>query len=216
MARVLIVGCGCLGTELGRTLADDGWAVRGTSRTSGGAARIERSGIEGVVADPDRVGTVLEHVGDVAVVAWALGAASGPSAHDVNGPRLERMLERLVDTPVRGFVLDEPPRSAAGKGTGRGGRRDVADSHARGRCGALGRQRVGRGDAGRRERADCREPVAGRYCSVLRGKSIAAGSFCSPSAHGAASSSTAGGWSSSSVKSLAPITSATMTAIAPP
>ena len=72
-------------------------------------ARIERSGIEGVVADPDRVGTVLEHVGDVAVVAWALGAASGPSAPDVNGPRLERMLERLVDTPVRGFVLDEPP-----------------------------------------------------------------------------------------------------------
>ncbi len=112
MARALIVGCGCLGTSLGRELAADGWAVRGTSRTSEGVARIEAAGIEGVIADPDRVGTVLEHVGDVAVVVWALGAAAGETAGDVNGPRLERVLERLVDTPVRGFVLD-PPRDDA-------------------------------------------------------------------------------------------------------
>jgi hypothetical protein len=109
VARALIVGCGCLGTEVGRTLADEGWAVRGTSRTAQGAQRIEDAGLEGVVCDPDRVGTMLEHVGDVAVVVWALGGAAGPSAQDVNGHRLERMLERLVDTPVRGFVLDAPP-----------------------------------------------------------------------------------------------------------
>lgn len=108
MARALIVGCGCLGTELGRALAAEGWAVRGTARTEEGAARIDAAEIDGVVADPDRVGTVLEHVGDVAVVVWALGAASGPSADDVNGPRLESMLGHLVDTPVRGFVLDPP------------------------------------------------------------------------------------------------------------
>ena len=108
MARALIVGCGCLGTELGRALLSDGWAVRGTSRTQEGAARIDAAEIEGAVADPDRVGTVLEHVADVAVVVWALGAASGPAAGDVNGPRLERILERLIDTPVRGFVLDPP------------------------------------------------------------------------------------------------------------
>jgi nucleoside-diphosphate-sugar epimerase len=112
VARALIVGCGCLGTALGRELADDGWAVRGTSRTPEGVARIEAEGLEGALADPDRVGTVLEHVGDVAVVVWALGRASGESAKDVNGPRLERMLERLVDTPVRGFVL-EPPTDGA-------------------------------------------------------------------------------------------------------
>jgi hypothetical protein len=109
VARALIVGCGCLGTDLGRGLAGDGWAVRGTSRSAEGAQRIDDAGLEGVVCDPDRVGTVLEHVGDVAVVVWALGTATGPSAPDVNGPRLERMLERLVDTPVRGFVLDAPP-----------------------------------------------------------------------------------------------------------
>lgn len=112
MARALIVGCGCLGTSLGRELAADGWAVRGTSRTSEGVARIEAAGIEGAIADPDRVGTVLEHVGDVAAVVWALGAAAGETAGEVNGPRLERVLERLVDTPVRGFVLD-PPRDDA-------------------------------------------------------------------------------------------------------
>ncbi|MEJ7875704.1 MAG: hypothetical protein WKF62_03515 [Solirubrobacterales bacterium] len=106
MARALIVGCGCLATKLGLGLAEAGWAVRGTSRTEVGAARIDSAGLEGAVADPDRVGTVLEHVGDVAVVVWALGEASGPSSSDVNGPRLERMLERLVDTPVRGFVFE--------------------------------------------------------------------------------------------------------------
>ena len=108
MARALIVGCGCHGTRLGRSLAADGWAVRGTSRTPRGSERIEDAGIEGAIADPDRVGTVLEHVGDVAVVVWALGEASGPTSIDVNAHRLESMLERLVDTPVRGFVLEGP------------------------------------------------------------------------------------------------------------
>src|SRR5687767_14808546 len=99
MARALIVGCGCHGTTLGRRLSEDGWAVRGTSRTKTGAERIIAAGLEGVVADPDRVGTVLEYVGDVAVVVWALGEATGPTTLEVNGPRLESMLERLVDTP---------------------------------------------------------------------------------------------------------------------
>jgi hypothetical protein len=51
---------------------------------------------------------VLDLVDDVAVVVWALGSAVG--SHDavaaVHGPRLERLLERLVDTPVRGFVYE--------------------------------------------------------------------------------------------------------------
>ena len=48
------------------------------------------------------------------MVVWALGsAAGGPRRSDVHGPRLERMLERLVDTPVRGFVY-EAARGTAG------------------------------------------------------------------------------------------------------
>ena len=108
MARALLVGCGCRGRELGRLLRADGWEVRGTSREPERAARIERAGLEGVVADPGRVATVLDHVADVAVVAWLLGSAAGDdeSLGAIHGARLERLLEQLVDTPVRGFLYE--------------------------------------------------------------------------------------------------------------
>jgi len=108
LARALIVGCGCRGRELGERLLAAGWAVRGTSRREEGLAAIEAAGIEAVLADPDRVGTLLEQVADVAVVFHLLGSASGdPEAlGEIHGPRLERLLERLVDTPVRGVVYE--------------------------------------------------------------------------------------------------------------
>ncbi len=108
MARALIVGCGCRGRALGASLAGDGWAVRGTSRTSAGVEAIAAAGIEGVEADPDRVATVLDHVHDVAVVCWLLASAGGEeeSVAALHGPRLERLLEELVDTPVRSFVYE--------------------------------------------------------------------------------------------------------------
>ena len=108
MARALIIGCGCRGRELGGRLLDAGWAVRGTSRREGGLAAIEAAGIEAALADPDRVGTVLELVGDVAVVFHLLGSAKGePEAlAEIHGPRLERLLEKVVDTPVRGVVYE--------------------------------------------------------------------------------------------------------------
>jgi hypothetical protein len=61
-----------------------------------------------VVADPDRVASILDHVGDVTLVFWLLGSALGePEAiAAIHGPRLERMMEKLVDTPVRGFVYE--------------------------------------------------------------------------------------------------------------
>jgi uncharacterized protein YbjT (DUF2867 family) len=108
VARALLVGCGCRGRELGRALRADGWEVRGTTRDAGRLDEIEREGIEAVVADPDRVGTVLDHVADVAVVAWLLGSAAGDAelVAAIHGPRLERLLEELVDSPVRGFVYE--------------------------------------------------------------------------------------------------------------
>lgn len=108
MARALLVGCGCHGRELGRRLREGGWAVRGTSRHPDGLAPIESAGLEAAIADPDRVGTVLDHVGDVAVVVWLMGSATG-SAEEleaVNVLRLGSLLEKLVDTPVRGFVFE--------------------------------------------------------------------------------------------------------------
>ena len=108
MARALIVGCGCRGRELGGRLLGQGWAVRGTSRREERLGAIEAAGIEPALADPDRPGTLLDLVGDVAVVAYLLGSATGePEAvASIHGPRLERLLEHLVDTPVRGFVYE--------------------------------------------------------------------------------------------------------------
>lgn len=80
--------------------------MRGTSRTDAGVNAIEAAGLEGVRADPDRVGTVLDHVADVAVVCWLLASATGADAGELHGARLERLLEELVDTPVRGFVYE--------------------------------------------------------------------------------------------------------------
>ena len=108
MARALIVGCGCRGRQLGAELTARGWQVRGTSRAQDGLDQIRAAGLEPAPADPDRPGTIFELCGDVAVVIWLLGSATGErdAVAAVHGSRLERLLEKLVDTPVRGFVYE--------------------------------------------------------------------------------------------------------------
>jgi hypothetical protein len=108
-----VVGCGCRGRALGSELLARGLTVRGTSRSREGLHAIAGAGIEPALADPDRLGTLMPHLDGVGIVCWLLARAAGPSAADVNGPRLETLLERLVDTPVRGFVLEAPPGAAA-------------------------------------------------------------------------------------------------------
>ena len=82
--------------------------MRGTSRGPEGLEAIEGAGIESALADPDRPGTVLELCGDVAVVVWLLGSAHGAveAISAIHGPRLERLLEKLVESPVRGFAYE--------------------------------------------------------------------------------------------------------------
>jgi nucleoside-diphosphate-sugar epimerase len=104
VARVLIVGCGCRGRSLAGELRSQGHAVRGTTRSPDGLATIEEAGVEGVVADPDRLGTVMAQLAGVTVVCWLMGTAVDGA--ELHGPRLETLLERLVDTPVRGFVYE--------------------------------------------------------------------------------------------------------------
>ncbi|HWC48249.1 MAG TPA: hypothetical protein VG448_05160 [Solirubrobacterales bacterium] len=115
MARALIVGCGCRGRELGEGLLAEGWAVRGTSRREEGLAAIEAAGIEAALADPERPGTILELVNDVAILVLLLGSARGSEEElaAIHGPRLERLMEHLVETPVRG-VLYEGTEEGAG------------------------------------------------------------------------------------------------------
>ena len=116
MARVLIVGCGCRGRALGQALSGE-HAVRGTTRSPERLAGLETAGIEGVVADPDRLATVVPALSGVTIVCWLMGTSSGSS--DLHGARLRTLAEHLVDTPVRGLVYEaagtvEPAVLAAG------------------------------------------------------------------------------------------------------
>jgi nucleoside-diphosphate-sugar epimerase len=104
LARVLIVGCGCRGRALGVALAGAGHAVRGTSRSPDRFGELEKKGIEGAVADPDRLGTLMPALAGVTVVCWLMGSAE--DSPDVHGPRLRSLMEHLVDTPVRGLVYE--------------------------------------------------------------------------------------------------------------
>jgi hypothetical protein len=102
VARILIVGCGCRGRALAAALPEH--AVRGTTRSADALASLEAGGIEGVVADPDRLATLLPALSGVTVVCWLMGSADG--SPEVHGARLQTLVEHLVDTPVRGLVYE--------------------------------------------------------------------------------------------------------------
>ncbi len=108
MARALIVGCGCRGRRLGQELLEMGLQVRGSTRRPPGVAPIQSAGIEAVIADPLRPASVFDQVAEVGVLYWLLGSAQAePEAiAAIHGLLLERILEKIVDTPVRGFVYE--------------------------------------------------------------------------------------------------------------
>jgi len=108
VARVLIVGCGCRGRLLGRLLAADGHAVRGTSRGHAGTLDIAAAGLEPWLGDPDRIASLTAALDAVTILCWLLGSARGDAASlaALHASRLERMLEEAVDTTVRGVVYE--------------------------------------------------------------------------------------------------------------
>jgi hypothetical protein len=106
--RCLIIGCGCRGRALARELRAGGHAVRGTTRNPSRRGEIEAAGAEAFVGDPDLVGTLapaLEHVGVACVL---LGSAVAPREQlaALHGTRLDMLLERMLDTTVRGVVYE--------------------------------------------------------------------------------------------------------------
>jgi uncharacterized protein YbjT (DUF2867 family) len=107
------VGCGCRGRELATALVGEGHAVRGTTRSPERCADIEAAGAEAVVADPDKLGTLLSQIEGVSALCWLLGSVDGEVGAALHGPRLESMLEALVDTHVRGVVYEGPSRDTA-------------------------------------------------------------------------------------------------------
>jgi len=78
--------------------------VRGTSRSPARLGELENAGIEAVAADPNRLGTLMPALAGVTVVCWLMGGAE--DSPDLHGPRLQSLMEHLVDTPVRGLVYE--------------------------------------------------------------------------------------------------------------
>lgn len=108
MARALIVGCGCRGRLLAAALIAEGHAVRGTSRDPVTLEAVASIGAEPALADPDRIGTLMEALAGVTVVCWLLGTATGEPepVRELHDGRLRMLFERVVDTPVRGVVYE--------------------------------------------------------------------------------------------------------------
>jgi UDP:flavonoid glycosyltransferase YjiC (YdhE family) len=111
MARLLVVGAGsCRALALTRELVAEGHAVRGVTR---GAHReaIEAAGGEAWIGDPDVIGTLRYAAENVTLLLWLLG---GVERGELHGSRLEMMLEKTIDTTVRGFVYEAgPPEGVA-------------------------------------------------------------------------------------------------------
>src|SRR4051812_6529681 len=98
MARTLIVGCGCRGQDLTRTLIAEGHLVRGTTRNPERLPAIEAAGAEAVIADPYRLATITPLLAGVSVVVWSFGSAYGDpeSVAALNTERLHTLLAKLI------------------------------------------------------------------------------------------------------------------------
>jgi hypothetical protein len=101
-----MVGGGCRGLRLGRTLVAEGNAVRVVTRSEARRAEIEAAGCECWIGDPDRIGTLRYALDNVTLLLWLLGTASGPNVADLHGSRLRMMLDKVTDTTVRGVLYE--------------------------------------------------------------------------------------------------------------
>lgn len=93
---------------LTRALAARGHAVRGTTRDRSRREAIESAGAEAVLGDPDRIATLAPALEHVSVACLLLGSAVGrpDQLAALHGSRLEMLLQRMIDTTVRGIVYE--------------------------------------------------------------------------------------------------------------
>ncbi len=111
MARLLVLGgSSCRALALTRDLTAEGHAVRAVTRSEDNREAIERAGGECWIGDPDVVGTLRYALDNVTLLLHLLGGADDP---DLHGSRLEMLLERTIDTTVRGVVYE----AGAGRAT---------------------------------------------------------------------------------------------------
>jgi hypothetical protein len=91
---------------LADALVEAGHPVRGTTRDPGRVPELEGRGIEAKVGDPYRLQTLMPHVANTSAMVWPMGSAVGDDVEALHRTRLQTVLERLVDTPVRGMVYE--------------------------------------------------------------------------------------------------------------
>jgi hypothetical protein len=108
--RALLVGGGRPGLALTRELVADGHAVRFVTRHEAFRPEIEAAGAECFIGDPDRIGSLRYGLDHVTVLLWLMGRAP---AGDLHGSRLTMMLERTIDTTVRGVLYEGTEAGAA-------------------------------------------------------------------------------------------------------
>jgi hypothetical protein len=108
VARCLIVACGCRGLTLTTELRARGHAVRATTRSQDRVPELEAAGAEPHVGDPDRVATLFPALAHVGVSCLLLGSVTGDSEAltSLFSTRLDMLMEKTVDTTVRGVVYE--------------------------------------------------------------------------------------------------------------
>jgi hypothetical protein len=110
MARFLVLGgASHRALELTRALTAEGHAVRAVTRSPARRAAIEAAGAECWIGDPNVVGTLRYALDNVTLLLHLLGSADDP---DLHGSRLSMLLERTIDTTVRGLLYEAGPGRA--------------------------------------------------------------------------------------------------------
>jgi hypothetical protein len=96
---------------LTRDLTAEGHAVRAVTRDETRRAEIEAAGAECWIGTPDRIGSLRYALDNVTVLLWLLGTVDDD---DLHGSRLTMMLERTIDSTVRGIIYETgvPPTAA--------------------------------------------------------------------------------------------------------
>jgi hypothetical protein len=97
------VGGGERGLVLARELTAEGHAVRAVTPDEARRAEIEATGAECWIGTPDRIGSLRYALDNVTVLLWLLGEEDN---RDLHGSRLTMMLERVIDSTVRGLVYE--------------------------------------------------------------------------------------------------------------
>jgi len=107
VARLLVVGgASRRALDLARELIAGGHAVRAVTSDPAERVAIEAAGAEAWMGDPDVIGTLRYALENVTLLLWLLADDDRPEIH---GSRLAMMLDKTIDTTVRGVVYEAGP-----------------------------------------------------------------------------------------------------------